>query len=86
MASTQQKLREMEDEEVMTEAESDVTIQAERYAYAELKEAQRRCGEKAVAAALKECGSSSTAQQKVRVCMCVCCHSVAYRCVGFALS
>ncbi|GAB9475739.1 hypothetical protein Gpo141_00012821, partial [Globisporangium polare] len=65
MASTKQKQRKMEDEEVVTEAESDVTIQAERYAYAELKEAQRRCGEKAVTAALKECGSSSTAQQKV---------------------
>lgn len=55
-----------EDDEVLTEHESDATLQAERYAYAELKEAQRRCGEKAVAAALRACGSASTAQRKVR--------------------
>lgn len=55
-----------QDDEVQTEEESDTTIQAERYSYTELKEAQRRCGEKAVEAALRECGNSSTAQQKVR--------------------
>lgn len=58
-----------EDDEVLTEHESDVTLQADRYAYSELKEAQRRCGEKAVAAALQACGAASTAQRKVRACV-----------------
>ncbi|TDH65905.1 hypothetical protein CCR75_005363 [Bremia lactucae] len=36
-----------------------------RYSYLEIKEAQRVCGEKMNAAALKECGSVSVAQQQI---------------------
>ncbi|CEG50494.1 uncharacterized protein PHALS_00636 [Plasmopara halstedii] len=38
---------------------------APRYSYLEIKEAQRVCGEKMNAAALKECGSVSAAQQQI---------------------
>ncbi|KAG3110443.1 hypothetical protein PI124_g7828 [Phytophthora idaei] len=36
-----------------------------RYSFLEIKEAQRVCGEKMNAAALKECGSASSAQQQI---------------------
>ncbi|KAE9046366.1 hypothetical protein PR002_g1691 [Phytophthora rubi] len=36
-----------------------------RYSFPEIKEAQRVCGEKMAAAALRECGSASAAQQQI---------------------
>ncbi|RLN60574.1 hypothetical protein BBJ29_002836 [Phytophthora kernoviae] len=36
-----------------------------RYSFLEIKEAQRVCGEKMTAAALRECGSASVAQQQI---------------------
>ncbi|KAF4317565.1 hypothetical protein BBO99_00003288 [Phytophthora kernoviae] len=46
---------------------SDVADAAEnsRYSFLEIKEAQRVCGEKMTAAALRECGSASVAQQQI---------------------
>ncbi|KAG6620011.1 Myb protein J [Phytophthora cinnamomi] len=36
-----------------------------RYSFLEIKEAQRACGDKMAAAALRECGSASAAQQQI---------------------
>ncbi|KAL3672195.1 hypothetical protein V7S43_002857 [Phytophthora oleae] len=47
------------------EEETKMEEQALRYTFLEIKEAQRVCGEKMIAAALKECGSVSAAQQQI---------------------
>ncbi|KAH7477251.1 hypothetical protein PRIC1_001268 [Phytophthora ramorum] len=48
--------------DVPTDAEAAAPL---RYSFLEIKEAQGVCGEKMAAAALKECGSASAAQQQI---------------------